>query len=174
MKRCKSLQSVFALFLAAVMVFSVMPVSADAAKSSASIQEELNSLKDKNKEIQAQINAIQAQYDANANEISDLVTKKSAIDQEITLLNSQLINLNDQITVYGQMIADAQDELDINKLYLNGLNEKHKDRIRAMEEGGGLSYWDVIFKANSFTDLLDRKSGHNPRQWRCKDRCPQK
>ena len=25
-----------------------------------------------------------------------------------------------------------------------------------MEEGGGLTYWDVIFKANSFTDLLDR------------------
>lgn len=156
MKSCKSLQSVFALFLAAVMVFSVMPVSADAAKSSASIQEELNTLKNQNKEIQAQINAIQAQYDANANEIADLVTKKSAIDQEITLLNSQLINLNDQITVYGQMIADAQDELEVNKMYLNGLNEKHKDRIRAMEEGGGLTYWDVIFKANSFTDLLDR------------------
>ena len=156
MKRCKSLQSVFSLFLAAVMVFSVMPVSADAAKSSASIQEELNTLKDKNKEIQAQINAVQAQYDANANEIADLVTKKSAIDQEITLLNSQLINLNDQITVYGQMIADAQDELEINKMYLNGLNEKHKDRIRAMEEEGGLTYWEVIFEANSFTDLLDR------------------
>ena len=85
MKSCKSLQSVFALFLVAVMVFSVLPVSAEAAKSSASIQQELNTLKDKNKEIQAEINAIQAQYDANANEISDLVTKKSAIDQEISL-----------------------------------------------------------------------------------------
>jgi len=156
MKFPKSFQSVFALFLAVVMVCCVVPTPASAAKSSASIQEELNGLKEQNRAIQAEINAIQAQYDANANEIQSLVNKKSAIDQEIALLNSQIINLNDQITVYGQMIADAQDELDVNKMYLNGLNEKHKDRIRAMEEEGGLTYWEVIFEANSFTDLLDR------------------
>ena len=156
MKIRKSFRSVFALFLAVVMVCCAMPTPANAKKNSTAIQEELNALKDQNAAIQAEINAIQAQYDANANEMQDLVNRKSAIDQEITLLNSQIINLNEQITVYGQMIADAQDELDVNKMYLNGLNEKHKDRIRAMEEGGGLTYWEVIFEANSFTDLLDR------------------
>ena len=29
-------------------------------------------------------------------------------------------------------------------------------RVRAMEEQGTISYWSVLFKADSFTDLLSR------------------
>lgn len=153
----KPLTSLVSLLLAAMMLVSVIPAPAQAAgKSSSAIQSELNALKDENKTIQAEINAIQGQYDANANEIQALVNKKNAIDQEISLLNAQVQNLNDQITAYSQLIADAQDELEIAQFTLNGLNEKHKLRIRAMEEEGTVSYWEVIFEANSFTDMLDR------------------
>ena len=153
----KHLISLASLLLAAMMLVSVIPAPAQAAgKSSSAIQSELNALKDENKTIQAEINAIQGQYDANANEIQALVNKKNAIDQEISLLNAQVQNLNDQITAYSQLIADAQDELEIAQFTLNGLNEKHKLRIRAMEEEGTVSYWEVIFEANSFTDMLDR------------------
>ena len=155
MKIPHPLKSVFAVFLAAMLVFYAVPAPAQ-AKSSSQIQEELNALKSENAKIQAEINAIQAQYDANENEIQNLVNKKAAIDQEIALLSAQIANLNEQIIAYGILIADAQDELDMNKLYLNGLNEKHKERIRAMEESGGVTYWEVIFEASSFTDLLDR------------------
>ena len=153
----KHLISLASLLLAAGMLVSVIPAPAQAAgKSSSAIQSELNALKDENKTIQAEINAIQGQYDANASEIQTLVNKKNAIDQEISLLNAQVQNLNDQITAYSQLIADAQDELEIAQFTLNGLNEKHKLRIRAMEEEGTVSYWEVIFEANSFTDMLDR------------------
>ena len=155
MKR-KSLTSVIALVLVAAMFFAVLPTPAQAAKSSSAIQQELNSLKDKNKAIQAEIDAIQGQYDANASEIQDLVNQKNAVDQEISLLNAQVQNLNEQITAYSQLIADSQDELDIAQFTLNGLNEKHKLRIRAMEEEGTVSYWEVIFEASSFIDMLDR------------------
>lgn len=153
----KPLTSLVSLLLAAMLLVSVIPAPAQAAgKSSSAIQSELNALKDENKTIQAEINAIQGQYDANASEIQTLVNKKNAIDQEISLLNAQVQNLNDQITAYSQLIADAQDELEIAQFTLNGLNEKHKLRIRAMEEEGTVSYWEVIFEANSFTDMLDR------------------
>jgi murein DD-endopeptidase MepM/ murein hydrolase activator NlpD len=147
--------SCFTLFLAVVMVLSILPAPAFAA-SSKEIQKELDALKGENKEIQAKINEIQGKYDANANEMQDLVNQKDAIDQEIALLHDQVININEQITVYGQLIADAQDEMDVAQFILNGLNEKHKLRIRAMEEEGELTYWQVLFEANSFTDLLDR------------------
>lgn len=155
MKNRTPLKSIFALFLAAVMVLCTVPATAE-AKSSSDIQEELDALEAENDAIQAQIDAIQSQYDANASEIQDLVNQKNAIDQEIALLNAQVINLNDQIAAYSQLIADTQDELDIAQFTLNGLNEKYKLRIRAMEEEGSLTYWQVIFQASSFTELLDR------------------
>lgn len=151
----KPLKTIFTLFLAAMMVLSIMPVPA-AAASSSEIQKELDSLKDENKAIQAEINAIQRKYDANADDIQALVDQKNAVDQEIALLNTQIININDQITAYGQLIADAQDQLDLAEEHLDELSRKHKERIRAMEEEGTVTYWDVLFEASSFTDLLDR------------------
>jgi murein DD-endopeptidase MepM/ murein hydrolase activator NlpD len=155
MKIRNSLKTAFVLFLTAVMVLSIVPAPAFAA-SSADIQRELDSLKDENKAIQAEINAIRRDFDANASDIQALVDQKNAVDQEIALLNTQIININDQIAAYGQLIADAQDQLDLAQDHLNDLSRKHKERIRAMEEEGSISYWDVLFEASSFTDLLDR------------------
>lgn len=155
MQKAIHLKRGFALFLAALMVCCMIPARAEAASSS-EIKEELNDLKDQNAEIQAQIDAIQTQYDANASEIQDLVNNKNAIDQEIALLNAKILNINEQIAVYSQMIADTQDELDAAEEYLTALNEKYKERVRSMEEEGSLTYWEVVFEANSFTDLLDR------------------
>ena len=78
------------------------------------------------------------------------------MDQEISLLHNQVINITQQINAYGQLIADAQDQLDDAEQTLTELNQKHKERIQAMEEAGNITYWQVIFQANSFTDLLDR------------------
>ena len=155
MKNSNPLKKIAVLLLAAVLLMSSVSMTAQAASSS-EIQSELDALKDENRAIQSEINAIRSQYDANANEIQDLVDKKMAIDQEIALLNAQIINTNEQISAYSQLIADKQDELDIAQFTLNGLNEKHKLRIRAMEEEGTVSYWEVIFEANSFIDMLDR------------------
>ena len=152
-------KSVLAGILAAIMLLSLilglLPTPASAA-SSKEIKKQLEQLKDEKKEIQAQLAEIQSQYDANAEEISDLVSQKDAIDQEICLLNEQVSNINDQLAAYNQLIADKQDELDMAEFLLDELNEKNKERIRAMEEEGKLSYWSIIFKANDFSDLLDR------------------
>lgn len=155
MKRKNIFRRCFALFLTAAMICCVLPQSGDAASSS-EIKEELDALKSENREIQAQIDAIRSQYDANASEIEDLVAKKNGIDQEISLLHTQINNINEQVSTYSQMIADSQDELENAQKDLDELNIKHKERIQAMEEEGMISYWEVIFQANSFTDLLDR------------------
>ena len=154
-KKCKKIRSFLCLILAAVMILGAVPVHAEAA-SSVQIQKEIDNLKAQNKEIQKQINAIQGQYDKNYDQMVDIVTRKEAIDQEITLLNNKIETMNLQIAAYGQLIADTQDKLDVAEEELLELSQKHRERVRAMEEGGSLSYWEVIFQANSFTDLLDR------------------
>ena len=154
MKHRNHIRSLLALVLALVLVLP-QAVPAKAA-SSAEIKGELSELKKENAAIQAEINAIRSLYNANASEIQALVDQKNAIDQEIVLLNEQVININEQIAAYGQLIADTQDQLDVAEGLLDDLSEQNRLRIQAMEEEGSVSYWEVLFQANSFTDLLDR------------------
>ena len=155
MRTHRQARQVLCLALAAVMLFGLLPMQSRAA-SSAQIQQEIDKLEAKNAEIQKQINAIQSQYDASYGEMADMVAYKDAIDQEMTLLSSKIETTNAQITAYSQLIADTQDELDVARDELRALSEAHRERVRVMEEEGNVSYWEVIFQANSFTDLLDR------------------
>lgn len=155
MKLRKPWKIIIACILLAATFYSLIPVQADAASSS-EIRKQLNSLKDEKAELQKQINEVRSQYKANENELLDMVNQKNVIDQEIALLLAQIDNINEQIASYSLLIADKQDELDAAEAKLAELTRKNKERIRAMEEEGNMSYWEVIFKANSFSDLLDR------------------
>jgi len=151
----KTLRSVLAVLLVAVTLVGSIPVNARAASSS-EIRSEIKDLKDENALIQAEINAIREQIDENASEIQAIVDNKNAIDQEIALLNEQILNINEQVIAYGQLIADTQEQLEVAEGLLADLSERHRERIRAMEEEGSLTYWEVLFQASSFTDFLDR------------------
>ena len=151
----KSAQRIFAMMLAAVLSAGFLPQTVSAV-SSDEIRQQINATKERNKGIQEELNAIQSQYNANANEISDLVSRKDAMDQEINLMAEQIQNYNTEIASYGQLIADTQLEVEAAQQRFDELSKKHKERIRAMEEGGELSYWDVIFESSTIIELLDR------------------
>ncbi|MBQ8834182.1 MAG: peptidoglycan DD-metalloendopeptidase family protein [Oscillospiraceae bacterium] len=159
MKNRKRLAAILAGIMAAVMLLSLilglLPTPANAASSS-EIKKQINALKEQKEEIQAQIEEVKAQYQANEDEIADIVARKNVIDQEIGLLSAQIVNINEQISSFNVLIADKQDELDNAEDRYDELSAKNKERVRAMEEDGSVSYWEVIFKANSFSDLLDR------------------
>ena len=159
MKNRKRLVSVLAGVMAAVLLLtllmSILPTFAGAA-SSGEIRKQIIALQQERKEVQNQIADVKKQYKENENEIADLIAQKNVVDQEIQLLNTQIININEQIFAYNLLIADKQDELDTAEDRLEALNQENKERIRTMEEEGEVSYWEVLFKANSFSDLLDR------------------
>lgn len=159
MKNRKRLVSVLAGVMAAVLLLtllmSILPTFAGAA-SSGEIRKQIIALQQERKKVQNQIADVKKQYKENENEIADLIAQKNVVDQEIQLLNTQIININEQISAYNLLIADKQDELDTAEDRLEALNQENKERIRTMEEEGEVSYWEVLFKANSFSDLLDR------------------
>ena len=159
MKKRKILVTILSALLALILILSLLsglaPLHAHAATSS-ELKGELDALKKEEDELEDQMAEISKQIAENQSEIQKIASQKSAIDQEIGILNQQMLNLNEQIKTYGLLIADKQDELDAAQDRLDELNEKNKERIRAMEEDGSLSYWSVLFKANSFADLLDR------------------
>ena len=155
MKIRKTGKSILAAVLAAVIAFSMFPVTAEAASSS-EIREQIKDMKAENKELEEKLDELRGQFKENENEMINMVAQKDLIDQEIAILTEQIRNINTQIMSYGLLIADKQDELDEAQDNLTELSQKHKARIQAMEEEGTMSYWEVLFKANSFTDLLDR------------------
>ena len=159
MKNRKKLVSILAGVMAAIMLLSLLlsllPTRALAASSS-EIRNQINDLKKQKEEIQEQIQDVKDQYQQNEDEIADIVARKNVIDQEIGLLNTQILVMNEEIAAYNLLIADKQDELDDASDRLDDLNKEYRDRIRTMEEEGNVSYWEVLFKAKSFSDLLDR------------------
>ena len=155
MKKHNIGKSVIAAVLSAVMVLSLFPVSAEAASSS-EIRQQIKDMKAENKELEEKLKELRGQFQENENEMINMVAQKDLIDQEIAILTEQIGNVNHQITSYSILIADKQDELDNAETRLAELSQKHRERIQAMEEEGTLSYWEVLFKANSFSDLLDR------------------
>ena len=159
MNKQRRLVSILAGIMAAIMLLSllagILPVSAS-AKSSKEIKEEINALKGDRNAIWAELEALQSEQDANWESIEEMVAHKENIDQQIGLLYEEIENINGQIRSYTELIAANQEELDVAEAKLAELNEKNKERIQAMEEEGTVSYWSVLFKAKSFTDLIDR------------------
>jgi peptidoglycan hydrolase CwlO-like protein len=159
MKNRKFWVSVMAGILAGVMIlsliFSILPMPVD-AKTSDEIRDEIDQLEDEQLDIWMQMDELEAQQSDNWDTIEDMVAQKDNIDQQINLLNTEIQNINEQIRNYALLIAENQKELDQAEAVLEDLSEKNKERIRAMEEEGKMSYWSVLFKASSFIDLLDR------------------
>ncbi len=159
MKNRKRLAQIMAGIMAAIMLLSLImgliPTPAHAASSS-EIRKQINKLKEDKEAIKEKIKEVQADYEENENEIADIIARKNVIDQEVNLLASELDNITQQISAFNVLIADKQDELDNAEERYEVLNRENKIRVRTMEEEGELSYWEVLFKANNFSDLLDR------------------
>lgn len=126
------------------------------AVTSDELKDQLVELEKEKDAISQQLSALEKEQSANLNDIESIIKRKNNIDQQVALLHAEIENVNGQIAAYSLLIADKQTELDEAEARLEALREQNKERIRAMEEGGTLSYWAVIFEANSFFDLLDR------------------
>ena len=159
MKKHRLLFSVVAGILvgaALVSLLSGMVASNAEAVTSSELKDQLDALEKEKDSITQRLDELEEQQTANLDDIASILAQKNIIDQQVALRYAEMANLNDQIATYSQMIADKQRELDVLEKRLQELSEQNKERIRAMEEEGGLSLWSVIFEANSFSDLLDR------------------
>ncbi len=144
-----------ALLLVLVVVFSATPAFAKQL-SSDEIRDEIADLEKEQADLEANLKELEQQISDNRDDITDIIGQKDVIDQKVTIINTQITNINEQIAAKSLLIAAKQEELEKAEAELELLWQKYKERIRAMEEGGTVSYWSVIFEANDFSDLLDR------------------
>ena len=154
-KTTRIVSIVLAVVLLGSLISGALIMIAHAASSSEILQD-LNGLKDQQADIQAQSDKLEASIADNKAKTQTLVEKKADIDQQLDLTRQKVDNLNEQIQQYSLLISQKQDELDQSVAKETAMNEQYKTRLRSMEESGKVSYWSILFKASSFSDLLDR------------------
>ena len=148
------------LLLAVLMVsvFADMLPAVSAAKkqSSAEIKQEIEEKEKEQAALEETLKELEKQQNANRESLEQMIAQKNVIDQQIIVLNNQINNINERIAAQTLLIANKQLELEQSRSNLARMRQQYKMRIRAMEEGGTVSYWAVLFEANDFSELLDR------------------
>lgn len=155
----KKMITILAGIMAAALLLSLLLgllASTAHAASSSEIADQIKVLEEEYEKQQQALKELENKLAENNKEIKNMVSRKNDIDQQIVILSEQIVTINQIVSAHNLQIADKQDELDAAEEKLALLQEAYKDRIRAMEEQGEVSYWSVIFRANSFSDLLDR------------------
>ena len=151
MKKNKRYVRICAALLCAVLCLSVNVAPAMAAKVTQADIDALKgnaaSLDKKQKEIQSKLNSLK-------NDKAAAVQKKTLLDDQIANTNAKISNTEAQISDYNALISQAETELADAQQREEAQYELFCKRVREMEERGTISYWSVLFKANSFSDLL--------------------
>ncbi len=126
------------------------------AKSSAALRKELDALKAQAEALHEQGVALEEELNQNAAETKSVVDRKYDIDRKIRQTELEMENVTGQVLQYSLLIAEKQKDLEAAELEYETQFQKYKTRLRAMEERGKISYWEVLFQSKNFSDLLDR------------------
>ena len=117
-------------------------------------QADIDALKNDASDLSQQKKEIQSKLSALSDDISNTMKKKELLDSEISLLSKEITNVESQISTYTGLIAQTETELADAQEREAAQYELFCKRVRAMEERGEISYWSVLFKAQSFSDML--------------------
>lgn len=149
-------KSVAALALTLVLLAGQMlPVAAVTWSDVNDLKDDASALSEQKKELESKLSSL-------ANDKSKALERRELLDQKIGVLVTQINNAQQQISDYDTLIDQTQAELEEAEAKEAEQYDLFCRRVRAMEEDGGkLSYWSVLFKATSFTDLLTRLSDAN-------------
>lgn len=126
----------------------VVPASAVTQAEIDAMREEADDLKSQQKEIQAKLDALEADQ-ANAME------RKTLLEQQINATQAEINTIAAQIAKYDELIAQKQEELSRAEAEEQAQYELFCERVRYMEEQGEVSYWSILFSSKDFADLLD-------------------
>ncbi len=154
MKQGRLLRRAVVLLLALAM-FLPLTGPGMVLETSAVTQAEIDALKgnagklaEQKKDIQAQLKAVQADK-------SSALKKKELLEDQIDLIRQEIANINEQIAMYDQLIAEKTVELEQAEADEKAQFDLFCQRMRHMEEQGETSYWSILFASGDFSELLD-------------------
>lgn len=154
MKHQKKILAVLAILLAALMLLPT--ISMIFTSAGAVTQKDINNLKNEAASLERERRNLNSQLSALKGDLNNAYNRKKLVEQEINVVNDQIANTENLIAQYDQLIAQEEVNLANAKDAEATHFENFCQRVRVMEEQGTVSYWQILFNAASFTDLLDR------------------
>ncbi len=128
---------------------------------SAVTQADIDALKGDASDLTSQKKELEAKLSSLSDDKAQVLKKKEVLDQQIAVQVKEISNVESQIFTYADLITQTQAELVDAQEREAAQYDLFCRRVRAMEEDGTVSYWSVLFKSDSFTDLLDRLDAVN-------------
>lgn len=155
-KRCfKTARSLVML----LMVFCL--ITADLTPVLAVTQADIDALKKDAAELNTRKKELEQQLDALADDKAEILARRKLLDQQVANTSAQIQNVEAQIAEYSALITQTEEELAEAERQEAEQYDLFCQRVRAMEEQGTVDYWSVLFRANSFSDLLGRLDAIN-------------
>ena len=148
-------KSSFVLLPALALTLALLSGPAQGA-TSAEIQQEINRLQQEADAIAEAGAALEQQLQENAGQTATTIGQKAALDQSIHQTEAEIQNTDALLQQYSLLVAQRQSDLEAAEAAQAEMQKTYQKRLRAMEENGDISYWAVLFQANSFSDLLGR------------------
>ncbi|OUN22317.1 peptidase M23 [Flavonifractor sp. An82] len=119
-------------------------------------QSEIDALKKQQQASQAKQQQLKEQLAEVKEDQAAAQQKRQILVQQLDAINSEIDNINAQIAWYDGEISKKEEERRQAEAREAEQYELFCERVRAMEEEGSVSYWSILFNANSFSDLMDR------------------
>ncbi len=134
----------------------VMALSVSLLPAAAVTQQDIANLKSKAQSLNSQKAQIQSQINSLANSKSNAMQKKQLLEQKINVLRDQIAVSEQTISSLTVQIEQKEKELAEAKAEEERYFNLFCERVRSMEEDGEISYWEVMFQAKTFSQLLDQ------------------
>jgi peptidoglycan hydrolase CwlO-like protein len=139
-------------------VFAGVPAEpALAASKVEELQKKSNEIQEKRNQLDSEINSSAEQLDQIQAQQNQVTAEINTIDIQIGDTETKVIEKNKQISEKKAEITALNEEIKVLIKRIEERNEVLKERARSYQENGGMiSYVDVLVGAKSFSEFIDR------------------
>ena len=125
-------------------------------KTTDSKKNDADAIRKEYQDLQDQINNKRKEMDDLKNQLNNIKNQKANTQQQKNLLDQRNAALQEEINLLEEQIDVTTRSIAANEALEKQQTELFHKQIRSEEEQGTISYWSVLFKATSFSDLVSR------------------
>ena len=140
----------------AASALAALLIAASAVPSRAVTQDDIEALITEANGIQERQTELDERIAEYSDGIAAALEQKAALDADIAQIEAEVAALESEISDCETRIAATVAALNEANAKEEEKQEQFRQRVRAMEEQGRMSYWMILFRATSFADFLTR------------------